>query len=221
MPDRILDAGDARFRVRGGTLDWENVDEYTGGHWAACDHRPTDRWLDAGGQIGTFAIYAASRSAFVVTVEPDEGNYRMLLGNLALNDVHNVSPICAALVGNDDEQRPFYLNKRRNRGTHTFFHRGHLVGTTVPCVNINDVLRDHDVNCIEMDVEGAEAELLAAIEDWEPIRQLYLEYHDHILGREGMGAMLGFLGRHFDSVIIDPTIKHKWWRIVIARKGAG
>lgn len=216
---KILDAGDARFYVRDKTLDWENIDEYKGGHWAACDHRSTDRWLDAGGHIGTFAVYVSPRSEYVVTVEPDKGNHQMLLNNLQLNDVHNVTVVRAALVGNQDEEREFYLNTRRNRGTHTFFRRGHFVPTKVPCVNINDVLRQHKINCIEMDVEGAELELLYAVENWEPIRQLYLEYHDHILGRDGLEGVIEFLSGHFDTVTIDPTIRHKWWRIVIARKG--
>lgn len=219
MRTKVLSTSDARFQVRDGTLDWENVAEYTDGHWAACDHRPTDRWLDAGGQIGTFAVYAAARAAFVVSVEPDQDNYRMLLANLQLNGVRNVQTVRAALVGNDDEQRPFYLNQQRNMGTHTFFQRGRFAETIVPCANINDVLRKHRINCIEMDVEGAEVELLRAIEDWRPIRQLYLEYHSHILGTDGLHKTMKFLGTHFSSVVLDQTIKHKWWRIVIAKKG--
>ncbi len=107
---------------------------------------------------------------------------------------------------------------QKNKGTHTFYRRGHFAKVDVPCLNVNDVLREHDVNCIEMDVEGAEVELLHAVEDWGPIRQLYLEYHDHILGKEGLPDVMRFLGAHFDSVEIDPAIKHRWWRIVVARK---
>lgn len=215
---REIDAGEARFWTRGGTLDWENVEEYTSGHWASLDHHSADRWLDAGAHIGTFAVYAAKRAEFVVSVEPDQGNHAMLLDNLALNDIENITTYRAALVGNEDEKRSFYLNKRRNRGTHTFFHRGHFVETMVPCINVNDVLRRHRLNCIEMDVEGAEIELLLAIEDWDSIRQIYLEYHNHILGMDGLQFVLGFLDQRFDEVFIDKRIQHKWWKIIIARK---
>ena len=225
MPEKLLDAGDARFYVRDGTLDWENVDEYKHGHWQTCDFRPGDRWLDAGGHIGTFCIPIASKVEFVASYEPAPSNYELLCQNLVLNSVQNVTPYWFALVGNDDLYRSFYLEPRKNKGTHSLIKReSRFVERRVPCFNINRALVQHRINCIEMDVEGAEVELVYAIDDWGPIRQLYLEYHNHVLrdgDLSGLAGMLDFLRARFDEVRIVDEIRHPLWRIVVARRGTG
>jgi len=225
MPEKILDAGDAQFRIRDGTLDWENVEEYKTGHWRLCDFRPADRWLDAGANIGTFSVYAAKQCEYVVACEPEKDNYRMLLANLTLNDARNVNPLPFAVVGNGDRDRDFYLETHKNKGTHSLFKRAsHFQKTTVQCADINALLEANRIDCIEMDVEGAEVELIHAIWNWEPIRQLYVEYHNYVLkdhDLSGLAEMMAFLRERFDSVEMDEANEHKLWKIIVAKKGPG
>lgn len=222
MGNYILTAKEAQFSVREGTLDWENVDEVLNGHWDRCDFRSTDRWLDAGGNIGTFCISIAPKVEFVASYEASEDNFRLLCRNLVLNDVQNVVPYWFALVGNDDVERPFYLEPRKNKGTHSLFKRErHFVERRTPCFNINRALVQHRINCIEMDVEGAELELVYAIDDWSSIRQLYLEYHNYVLRDDSytkLGELIVYLQERFDTVELDDRPSHRLWRLLVARK---
>lgn len=133
-----------------------------------------ERWLDLGGNVGAFAVLAASRGAEVISFEPDPTNVLLMRQNLALNGLKaEVRP--KAIV--HDDRKAVTLNLwpqgqswrnsivRNKRGTQPI---------TVMCENFFKVVQNND--CVKMDIEGAE---IALLENWPPgfaVRKLVFEY---------------------------------------------
>ena len=146
-----------------------------------CNFERGDVWLDAGGNIGAFAVKYASKVDRIISFEPDEQNYRLLRKNLKKNGIENVKTSQKCLVGNQDETRKFYLNKKTNKGTHSLLVKGGRKEIIVPCVNINRAWLKHGFNKMKVDVEGAELELLMAFKYYESIDEIIFEYHFNYL----------------------------------------
>jgi FkbM family methyltransferase len=143
--------------------------------------------IDAGGYIGTAAI-ALSRmypEATVVSLEPAQRNYRLLVENT--RSFPNIVPLNQALAGTT---RSATL---RDRGT------GEWGYTIVPepadqpraaalerveCVTIRDLLPRHGkrgVDILKLDIEGAEADVLKDSGDWiGAVSLIIAELHDRI-----------------------------------------
>lgn len=213
---------EAWWCLRKRTDDEGVMGEAVGSHFDLCDFEPTDRWLDAGANIGSFGLVFAKDVEFIASYEPEPGNFEMLRTNLALNGIKNVEAIEAALVGNDDKERTFWVNPRRNQGAHSFYKwLDWFEPCTVRCVNINDALKRHRVNCIKMDVEGAELELLSAIEDWGSIRQVFLEYHWGIMHDEcaiQFNKLIAAWEEIGFSVTTLPTPAKRFWCATVAKR---
>lgn len=139
-----------------------------------------DVWLDAGANVGFFAVSIADRVKFVYSFEPENGNYLQLLENVGLNGITNVIPLPFALVGNDDTTRTFYVSKLPNQALHTLLGNDRTYNKlVVNATNINTAIEYFGINKIKMDVEGAEYELFKAIRDdlWAKIDEIVLEFH--------------------------------------------
>ncbi len=123
---------------------------------------PGDLVADIGGNIGAFAMLAASRGARVRSYEPDPGSFAHMERNTAKWDVE-----ChrAAVIAGDLDTVQLYVGPRNTRNT--------LVGkdaksgqdlddhVDVPAIRLAEVLRD-PVDLLKLDVEGGEFELLRA-----------------------------------------------------------
>jgi len=59
----------------------------------------------------------------------------------------------------------------------------------VPLLDVNEEIARTGATCVVMDVEGAEEELVRAI-DWAPVCKLVLELHPHVLGGERTRAIV-------------------------------
>ena len=51
----------------------------------------------------------------------------------------------------------------------------------VPCVGVNEALREHGANCLHLDVEGAEINILSAL-DFDLVNKVTLEVHPSMIG---------------------------------------
>jgi FkbM family methyltransferase len=151
-----------------------------------------DIWLDIGGNIGIFPVYYGDRAKLIYSFEPDVQNLELMNKNLKLNHITNCIVYPEAVVWDDREETEFYLNTKKNKGAHSLFVTRGRNMIAVPCVNINQVLEDTKANKIKMDVEGAEYELIKAIENWDNITELIFEYHIAIL-KDSDGLKLGQL----------------------------
>jgi FkbM family methyltransferase len=203
-------------KTRPGTLDAYIFKEVRG-YSKHVSFEKTDRWMDAGANIGAFSAMIAPRVAHVAAFEPDVSNFSLLCANAPMA---NVAKERFALVGNADTERTFYLNTKKNKGAHTLLAKRGRDVVTVPATNINDALSRHGINKIKMDVEGAEDELLYAIQDWSGITQFVMEFHLLMLGDKDhskYNRALALLRRNFKTVRA-PEPKKNWHVTVSAHK---
>ena len=109
---KTVTAAGLRFRVRRLAADEHFIkdivldEEYAP---AGYEISQRDLVLDIGGNIGSFAIYAASkaRRGRIISLEPVQENYRLLLHNVVLNRFDNVMVKHAALVAQRESVRVY------------------------------------------------------------------------------------------------------------------
>lgn len=112
--------------------------------------------LDIGGNIGAFAIWAASQGAsHVVSFEPEESNFKCLQANAAEFDV--VEPVRAA-VGTEEGTTEIWLSPTgKNPGnTSSVKYRGRVSQGSIPQVPFRGLLEEFRPEVVKIDVEGAE-----------------------------------------------------------------
>lgn len=218
----IIERDGLKFHVRPDTLDEYVVKENA--YSRKITLTPSDVWLDIGAHIGTFSVRFAGRVDRIIAYEPDPTNFHLLGRNLFLNKITNVYISPAALVGNNDLRRKFYLNTKMNTGSHSFLVKRGRKEITVNCVNINDAIERHAPNKIKMDCEGSEYELIHAIKDWSGIEEIIFEfdfaklkdvgihekYYETLKVLDGIGFSLDY----------NSNPKSTWHTVVVGRKTA-
>jgi len=164
-----------RFHYRPGTSDEKVLDEiFTKGAYRKpkinFDVEEGDVWIDIGGHIGLFALYAVSKGAKKVYVyEADQENYAMLIKNIKLNNLSNKVKCFRKAVVDDkglgkNKSIQLYTSKDPSvnyRNSIVPKKRG--VWTRVPAVKFNEVIQKHtDANGLKIDIEGAEVPILTS-----------------------------------------------------------
>jgi FkbM family methyltransferase len=171
-----------RFLVRPGTTDVQVVAEvverrayHRSGFLEA---EPGDRWLDLGGNIGTFAVVAAAAGGLVRSFEPEPSNYALLEANVALNGyADRIVTTRAAVVAGAPGSRLLYLcAEGANKYRHTLTHIRGRRAVAVDCRRLLDLL-DGWPNAVKLDIEGSELPMLAQPHGWPGIRKMVFEYH--------------------------------------------
>jgi FkbM family methyltransferase len=221
LRETTMRAGAFQFRVRRLTCDVNFV------HNVVRDKEyfppeitiaPTDTIVDIGGNIGTFAVLAASMvpQGRVITVEPDPENLRLLRYNLALNDAQvTVLPYAVAATPGTI---PFYAASEG--GYHTILpERGatHTV-TRVEAKTLASILADVDrCHLLKIDCEGAEYEFLPTLPPDVAARidQIAMEYHRVPDAEKRLKASLAGLGSKFSVIKHEPFAEgggHLWLR---------
>jgi FkbM family methyltransferase len=125
-----------------------------------------DRCLDVGANVGVHTIRLAKLAGpdgEVIAIEPDPDLARRASGNVQLNQVSNVRIIQAAAADRNATAllyRPGTVDANRARAS--LLHHAYLTGLAqeVPTVTIDDIRPDR-VALIKIDVEGAEAAVVA------------------------------------------------------------
>lgn len=128
--------------------------------------------LDVGAHIGIFSILAARRfpNAEVIAVEPDERNYSLLVKNIELNGLTNVSAQNVAVAG-DYGTVTFY--KSKHSVAHSLF--SDFDGISLEKKEVNTVPLSHfkNVDVLKFDAEGAEY----MVKEFPPISYIAIEVH--------------------------------------------
>ncbi|MFZ4671448.1 MAG: FkbM family methyltransferase [Flavobacterium sp.] len=141
-----------------------------------------ENWLDLGGNIGTFSLLCLSKKANVITYEPEPDNFELLTKNVETNFPTNTNyKLIKAGVGITTDEIPLYICKGDyNKYRHTIYKKRGRESITIKIQSILDVLREHKVDCIKMDIEGAEIDILELLkpEDYRNanIQKLVFEY---------------------------------------------
>lgn len=141
--------------------------------------------LDAGANIGTSAVHFARKypEARIIAVEPEEGNFEMLLKNT--EDYPNVTAVKAAIWGSDDKRT--IQNRNTGHWGYTISETENQVESTgqeINCLTMETLMKEHEVETIDilkMDIEGGEKDVLEKASGWiESVNILTVELHDRI-----------------------------------------
>jgi FkbM family methyltransferase len=116
-----------------------------------------ERWMDCGGNVGSFALLACSFGADVTVYEPDPFNCKMIEKNLALNGL-TATVKQAALVHDDRQSVILFIGNNNNVWRNSIVKKWNNKGLKVPCLNFDKEARTFD--CCKMDIEGAEMPIL-------------------------------------------------------------
>lgn len=140
----------------------------------------TDRWLDLGGNIGTFSLLCLNKNIPVVSFEPESENFELLQKNVETNfGKTKLFKGFQKAIGLHNGKLPLYLCKGDyNKYRHTLCPKRGRDTIMVPIVSIIDIIQKYSINSIKIDIEGYEIELLEKIslQDLKPIRKLVYEY---------------------------------------------
>lgn len=118
---------------------------------------PSEYWLDAGGNVGAFALLACSFGAEVVTYEPDPYNCEMIEKNLKLNNF-KATIKQAALVADERKTVTLFIGNNNNVWRNSIVKKWNNLGIKVPCVQFDEEAKNY--NCAKIDIEGAEMPIL-------------------------------------------------------------
>ncbi len=141
---------------------------------------PDDVWLDGGSHIGVFGLYASQNEAKkVYCFEPEPENFGILNSNAELIkseyktiiETHNFAINQTGGIGK------FTLAPNTWRHSLMSHYKKKLPTIDIPCMAIDDVLKKFpDINCIKLDIEGSEIEILKNEHDFSNIKKLVFEY---------------------------------------------
>lgn len=140
---------------------------------------PGDRVLEIGAGIGFISLLCAKRCGAdsVLSYEANPDNEALIRRNFELNGLQPLLRNRAISVSND--QRELFITP--NILSTGFINRGRGMATVVQCDAIADVVQEFQPNCLVLDVEGAEVDLLPAA-PLEGITKIILETHARIVG---------------------------------------
>jgi FkbM family methyltransferase len=145
--------------------------------------------LDLGANIGLSAVYLcrASPESRVIAVEPEAGNFRMLVENLRNAGIGCRARAVEAFAGGE---RGFAAVQDSGNGAWGF-RRGPAADAGVPVIPISDLVDGAGPVSLKCDIEGGERELFAHFAEWEHLVSLILlELHTEFLSPDELYQIL-------------------------------
>lgn len=142
-----------------------------------------DVWLDLGANIGVFTCLVLMRGGRCIAYEPEPTNFTLLQMNTELyNKTHPDNKGYLLIkkgvhLFNGKSQLYLTKNNKRNKYRHTVIHKKSRVAIDIQVQKMERILKLHkDIDCIKMDIEGIEIELLENFTQWGSIKKLVFEY---------------------------------------------
>ena len=157
---------------------------------------PNDVFVDLGAGLGLTALYAATMvgARRVVAVEADPAAAELARANFALNRRDIELREGAAAAGEDACVR-FYPNA--TFGASACFPRaGGIEPIDVPRVDLACLLRERAATVLNVDIEGAEHDLLASLDDFAELRVILVHVHERSIGYPRAVALTRLLFDH-------------------------
>lgn len=155
--------------------------------------RAGDRVLEAGGGLGVLTMKMADivGDDSIVVFEANPRTAEVLKTNLALNR-HTIRVETRALVADTSTDVPFSDSIETLGFGSCSTHR---IGAGAPTINVltetmTAALSRIDPTVLVIDVEGAEHDLLASVDDWGRLRSIHMEVHPDVLPANKIAAML-------------------------------
>ncbi len=145
-------------------------------------------FIDIGASSGIYSLIAGSLNCDVVSVEPDEDQFRALKINTELNPSFEIKIFKAFVVGKKNFKiSPYALNEKTN------------ISETINRINIKDLFKSNCNIIIKCDIEGGEWNILRSKNFKKFIKKsagidIFLSVHS------------GFFSKNYDKGIIHRTI---------------
>lgn len=140
--------------------------------------RPTDRILDLGGHIGTFASRAMLECYVpLLSIEAERSNYGILFKN---GDRFNFETSYSAIVSDENEGQliDLYVNELKNNALHSIVPVRGRSKQTVIGRGFSNTVDSFNPTIIKCDIEGAEYDLpWSSLESFTRVRKVIMELH--------------------------------------------
>jgi len=164
---------------------------------------PDADYLDIGAWIGPTVLYAAKKARHVWAFEPDATAFRHLAWNIELNGLDNVSALPVALAGRTGIAHMASFGGEPGDSMTSLLNAGASGGTDVVTLDWASFAGDVDlsrVSLVKIDIEGAEFDLLPALQPWLAAQRpaLYLSTHAPYLPRAARAARMAALAEGLD-----------------------
>lgn len=177
------------------------------------------RFLDVGANAGIFSLFAAARlgpSGQVIALEPSAREFAQLTGNIALNNLANVTPHRAA-ADSQPGTLQLHIADPGHAGHNSLADLGDatIARESVPAVTIDDLLATADrCDAIKLDIEGAELRALQGatktLSRLRPALAIEINPQSLIACGTSAEALLGFLAaQNYTAHDIDPATATK------------
>ncbi len=166
--------------------------------------------LDIGANIGYYALMESrlvGEKGAVYALEPVNNNYRLLLKNIELNGIKNISPFNIAAASQTGEGEIYVANKG-NISSFVFNDEvSYKDKQKVKMISVNDFVSEQMIEpvLVRMDVEGFEKEIIMGMNNLlikKP--KLLIEVHPHIMKSEDTVSMFNIIENYgyTDAVVI-------------------
>ena len=162
FPETIVRLRGSRFAARKNSMDIAHLSDYF-------EPQTTEfllklapkQFIDVGAHVGRYSVLLAQQGAKVIAFEPNDGNYKLLLENIRLNQLPD--KITALNIGcSNVEQHKELFCFPANEGMASFIKRdGAETKEVCALKTLDEVCGDlAAVDAIKIDVEGLELEVL-------------------------------------------------------------
>lgn len=122
-------------------------------------------FVDIGANVGNHTLFFAlfGHVAKVIPFEPNPAAYRLLLANIAVNDLQHIVDVSHVGLGVSDTSAAGFgmEDRKRNLGAAKMVENE----GNIEVVRGDDALRDHQPSFIKIDVEGMEMQVLRGLQD--------------------------------------------------------
>lgn len=148
---------------------------------------PDDVWIDAGANIGGFAMKASPKVKAVYSYEPEPGNVEVFTWNMNLHGSKRAAdnPLNVVLnpraLGAKPGEISFYVSEKHPYANSVLPIRGRKE-IKVECLALDDEIRRHKANKLKLDVEGAERDIILGSE-FPGIKEIVMEWHTMYLDK--------------------------------------
>ncbi len=153
------------------------IEEYSNHGFDLCE---SDKIIDIGAHIGLFTLFASQfcKNGKIYCFEPVRENYDLLLSNVTLNNISNVSTFNVAVTDKTSTVKIF-LNK--DESGHSMFAHG-FNSIEVQATTLKNIFDENNIltcDFIKMDCEGAEYDIIRSLpqEYFTKIKRMIIEYH--------------------------------------------
>jgi len=179
------------------------IEEYSNTGFDICD---SDVVIDVGAHIGLFALFASQfcKNGKIYCFEPIKENYDLLISNIAINNIANVSAFNLAVT---ERALPVKIFLNEDEAGHSMFDQNSDF-VEAQSTTMKKIFDDNGiVKCdfIKMDCEGAEYEIIRTLpeEYFKKIQKMIIEYHMAEKKPELLQELVSILRSHLF------TVRHK------------